>query len=155
MNLYDEFFSIIEAFEDSDIIYAVIGGFAMAFHDKPRFTEDIDMLIRTADLDKTDKILSELDFFSSTDPHRFLDTTLALYHYVKTFDDDYLIVDLLSGKESRFERMLHNSIDYEWQKGKVSVVNRDDLILLKIMRNSEQDKVDIMNLRDDDKKDEN
>jgi hypothetical protein len=41
MDLHDEFFSIIEAFEENDITYVVIGGIALAFHDKPRFTKDI------------------------------------------------------------------------------------------------------------------
>ncbi len=42
MNLYDEFFNIIHEFENHDITYAVVGGIALAFHDKPRFTRDID-----------------------------------------------------------------------------------------------------------------
>lgn len=155
MNLYNEFFSIIEKFEENIITYAVIGGFALAFHDKPRFTEDIDILIETASLEKAGEILGELGFSSSTDQQHFLDTKLTLYRYVKTSDNDYLILDLLSGKESKFEEMLHNSVHYEWEKGKVEVVNRDDLIILKKMRNSEQDKVDIMNLQDDDTKDRN
>lgn len=149
MNLYNEFFNIIQAFEENQITYAVIGGFAMAFHDKPRFTEDIDFLISNASLNKADQVVNELAFFSSTDPHHFLETTLTLYRYVKTFNDDYLILDLLSSPKKRFQEILRNSIAYEWEKGTVAVVNRENLILLKRMRNSEQDKVDIMNLKND------
>ena len=63
MNLYDEFFALVEAFEESGIAYAVIGGFAMAFHDEPRFTEDIDILIGSAELERASNILTKLDFF--------------------------------------------------------------------------------------------
>ncbi len=69
MNLYDEFFLITEAFEANEIVYAVIGGFALAFHDKPRFTDDIDILVKFESLSKTNIILNELNFFRSTDPH--------------------------------------------------------------------------------------
>lgn len=149
MNLYDEFFSIIEAFENHDITYGVIGGFAMAFHDEPRFTEDIDILVGHDDFHKAEEVLTKLNFFSSTDPHHFLDTKLSLYRYVKTFDDDYLVVDLLWAKENKFEEMLKNTIYYNWEKGKVAVINRKDLISLKRMRNSDQDKVDIKKLTED------
>jgi hypothetical protein len=42
MNLFDEFFQIVERFEKSDLQYAVVGGIAMAFHDQPRFTKEND-----------------------------------------------------------------------------------------------------------------
>src|SRR5680860_246917 len=128
INLYDEFFSLVEPFEEHNISYAVIGGFAMAFHDIPRFTEDIDILISTESLEKADDILEKLDFLRSTYPHHFTYTTLTLYRYVKTFDDDYLILDLLSGKENRFKKMLNNSVSYKWKRGKVAVVDRDCLL---------------------------
>jgi len=105
--------------------------------------------IYSTDFQDAEEVLINLDFFSSTDPHHFLDTKLTLYRYVKTFDNDHLIVDLLSAKGNVFEKMLGNPIYYDWEKGKVAVVNRKDLITLKRMRNSEQDKVDIKNLTAD------
>jgi hypothetical protein len=37
MELYDEFFQLIQALNDAGVTYAVVGGIAMAFHDEPRF----------------------------------------------------------------------------------------------------------------------
>ena len=153
MNLYDEFFSIVEAFEKNDITYAVIGGFALAFHEKPRFTEDIDALVSHNDLEKSKKLLEDLRFFRSTDPHPFLKTSLVLHQFVKTIENDYLILDLLAGKDDKFEDFLKNNINFDWEKGTVSVISREDLIRLKEMRNSDQDKVDIKQLRNDEKED--
>lgn len=34
----------------------------MAFHDEPRFTEDIDILVGHADLKHAEEILNDLDF---------------------------------------------------------------------------------------------
>jgi hypothetical protein len=42
MNLFDEFFKIVEHFVKSDLQYALVGGIAMAFHDQPRFTKKND-----------------------------------------------------------------------------------------------------------------
>jgi hypothetical protein len=49
MDLYDEFFSLIEAFDAASVPYAVCGGIAVAIHGYPRFTEDIDLLIHLSD----------------------------------------------------------------------------------------------------------
>ena len=49
MDLYDEFFSLIEAFDAAAVPYAVCGGIAVAIHGFPRFTEDIDLLIHPSD----------------------------------------------------------------------------------------------------------
>jgi len=45
MNLFEDFSSIIKQFNKNGISYALIGGIALAFHDEPRFTKDIDFLI--------------------------------------------------------------------------------------------------------------
>lgn len=45
MDLYNEFFSIIKQFKIRKLKYAIIGGIAMAFHESPRFTRDIDILV--------------------------------------------------------------------------------------------------------------
>lgn len=62
MNLYDEFFKIIEAIENKNLPYAVVGGLAMAFHDKPRFTQAIDIMILPANLDSYRALLKDLDY---------------------------------------------------------------------------------------------
>ena len=77
MNLYDEFFSIIREFENHDITYAVIGGIALAFHDRPRFTRYIDILVKISHLVKVQTLLEKLSFFKSTDPHKFLNVDNA------------------------------------------------------------------------------
>ncbi len=52
MDLYDELMALIDAFADANIDYALCGGIAVAFYGYPRFTKDIDILIRAEDLDR-------------------------------------------------------------------------------------------------------
>ena len=49
MNSFDEFRLLTSDFEKANIRYALVGGVAMAFHDEPRFTEDIDIIVFTDD----------------------------------------------------------------------------------------------------------
>lgn len=57
MDLYEEFFAIVRAFQKSGIRYCVVGGIAMAFHDQPRFTRDIDILVIRDQLDGVRQLL--------------------------------------------------------------------------------------------------
>lgn len=149
MNLYDEFFSIIEIFEQESIDYAVIGGVALAFHNQPRFTRDIDIIIRHSNLKKVETLLESRDFFKSTDPHKFLNVSLILHRFIKTRNNDHLMIDILVSKKEEFSKIFDNAIRTDWEKGKVSIANRKDLIWLKKFRNSDQDKTDIKNLSAD------
>lgn len=149
MDLYDEFFSIIRAFEDAEITYAVIGGIALAFHDKPRFTRDIDILVDKNHFEEVEKILRKLEYFSSTDPHKFLNVDLVLHRFVKTEKGDHLLVDLLIGENKRFDQVFENSVETEWEEGVVSIASKKYLIWLKKFRNSDQDKTDIKKLSND------
>src|SRR5699024_9411684 len=118
-------------------------GFALAFHHEPRYTEDIDILVNDSNLARTEKELNKLDFFKSTDPHYFLKIDWVLHRFLKTESSDYLVVDILSGSGEKIERILDNSITYAREKGEIKVINKSDLIDLKSIRNSDQDKVDI------------
>jgi len=149
MNLYDEFFTLVEHLENHNIPYAVIGGIAMAFHDLPRFTKDIDLLIPPADLDEIRALFESLGYFESSDPWTFRNTRATLYRFVKTQEQDYMVVDVLVGHEQRHRDIIEQTVVEESEAGPVPIARKDDLIWLKQLRNSDQDQVDIRRLSDD------
>lgn len=55
MNIFEEFAKLFSQFEKNKLKYALVGGVAMAFHDKPRFTKDIDILLFPEDIEKLKK----------------------------------------------------------------------------------------------------
>ena len=59
MNVFYEFHKIAKALQKAQIPYALIGGVAMAFHTRPRFTKDIDILIKKPDLVIISEIFTE------------------------------------------------------------------------------------------------
>ena len=62
MNLYDELRELVAALGQAGIDYAICGGVALAFHGHPRFTKDIDLLVREQDLDKVRKAVAACGF---------------------------------------------------------------------------------------------
>ena len=147
MNLFDEFFKIVEHFEKGDLQYAVVGGIAMAFHEQPRFTKDIDILILPEDLEKITTVFEGIGFFESSTPWTFKNTNLTLHRFMKVEGEEFLVVDILVGNEEKYRNVVKNALEEKSEKGVVKVANKNDLIWMKKMRNSDQDKVDIKGLK--------
>ncbi|MEX1233190.1 MAG: nucleotidyl transferase AbiEii/AbiGii toxin family protein [Planctomycetaceae bacterium] len=149
MNLFDEFFAITEQLETRGVPYALIGGIALAFHDVPRFTRDIDLLIRPADVDRVKHIFETLGYFESAEPWTFQKTNATLYRFMKTEQQDHLLVDVVAGHESRHHEIIDRVVVDESRSGPVRIARKEDIIWLKRFRNSDQDQVDIKRLSDD------
>ncbi len=149
MDLYDEFFSIMRGFNKRGLKYAVVGGIAMAFHENPRFTRDIDILVLPEDIEEIRKIIEDLDYFESSPPWTFENTKLTLHRFMKTMDEDHLLVDILTGNEDRYEEIIDKSVSAESHEGIIRIADKNDIIWMKKLRNSNQDKVDIRKLEND------
>ena len=62
MEIQKDFSELLALFNEHDVAYAIVGGYALAFHGAPRNTGDIDILVRP-DRDNADRVLSALDDF--------------------------------------------------------------------------------------------
>ena len=149
MNLFYEFFKIIEQFEKIGLQYAVVGGIAMAFHDQPRFTRDIDILVLPEDLEKICSVFEDIGYFESSAPWTFKNTKLTLHRFMKVEGKDFLVVDILIGNEVKHREIVKNALSEIHEKGVVKIAAKNDLIWMKKIRNSDQDKVDIKRLAND------
>ncbi len=149
MNVFDEFPKITKAIEEKDIKYALVGGVALAFHDQPRFTKDIDIILGPNDFEKITEILLNLGYDENSPPWTFRSTKITLHRFTKIQAEEYLVLDILVGHESRHKEIIDNALMAESDEGEIRVARKEDLIWLKQQRNSDQDKVDIKNLRDE------
>ncbi len=149
MNVFEEFPKIISAFEDEDLRYALVGGVAMAFHDEPRFTKDIDILLLPEDIAKLEKILSLNGYVESTTPWTFKNVDITLHRFLKIEEKEHLQLDVLTANEKRSKQIIKNALEAESEQGIVRVATKKDLIWMKKQRDSDQDKVDIKKLEDD------
>jgi len=149
MGLFREFSIIIGALNKRDLQYTVVGGIALAFHHEPRFTRNIDILAKPADLPVYEGVFSSLGYFKTGEPWTFLKTNITLHRFAKHSvedEDELLIIDLLIGHEARHEAVILNSLTDDSRAGSVRVATKDDLIWMKKIRASKQDEADIENL---------
>ena len=149
MDLYNEFFRIMGEFNSRGLKYAIVGGIAMAFHESPRFTRDIDILVLPEDIKEITEITNSLGYLESSSPWKFKDTNLILHRFVKTVAEDHLLLDILVSNEDRYKKIIENSVSTESHEGIIRIARKSDLIWMKKLRNSDQDKVDIRKLEND------
>ena len=152
MELYREFFAVIEGLNQAGLAYSVVGGIALAFHSQPRFTRDIDILGKPADLERYQEIFAELGYTELAKPWTFKKTNITLHRFGKRsleHDAELIVVDLLLGHEDRHAEIIQQSTLDESPAGKVSLATREDLIWMKRIRGSKQDAADIEKLEAD------
>lgn len=148
MNVFFEFYKIARKLEKARIPYALIGGVAMAFYTRPRFTKDIDILVKKAGLDPVSRILKQAGYRASATPWQFKNTELILHRFLKVEKQDEMILDVLVAVTPRQEAMVdHAAIAESDSLGPVRVVNKKDLVSLKKARGSKLDQADIESLK--------
>ena len=149
-DLYEEFRKLIEALDKRQVDYALCGGIAMAVYDRPRATVDIDLLIVSESLDAVMEIAKALEYSI-----RGLDMTFAKgaveIRRVSKIDKQtgrVLSLDLLL-VTPEIRPVWESRVEADWEGGILSVVSREGLISLKMMRGSPQDLADIQGLKED------
>ena len=147
LNLHDEFTAIVAVFKRRRLRFAVVGGLAMAFHDEPRFTRDIGLLLHSGDEGKLADALAVPGYFESSRPRRFQQTPIVLRRFVKVRGEDFVPVDILVGKAARIDAIVERAAPQRWLRGTVRVATKEDIIRLKRGRGSDQDKVDLKRLK--------
>jgi len=152
MELFREFFAVIEGLNQEGLAYSVVGGIALAFHSQPRFTRDIDILGKPTDLERYRSIFAKLGYAEAGKPWTFQQTNITLHRFGKRsleHDEELIVVDLLLGHEDRHAEIIKQSTLDESPAGKVSLATREDLIWMKRIRGSKQDAADIEKLEAD------
>lgn len=150
MNIFFEFHKIAMRLQERDIPYALIGGVAMAFHTRPRFTKDIDLLVTQDVLEDVAAVLTKENYSETASPWTFKDTSLTLHRYLKVEDEDEMMIDVLVAGDLAHRQMIDRAEIVESETlGQIRVVRREDLIDLKRARDSKLDQADIEELESD------
>jgi hypothetical protein len=141
MALQPDYKDILAEFAAHNVEYLVIGGYAVGFHGRPRFTKDLDLWIRPT----TENIASvkrALQAFGA--PTAVVDQLEAA-----SLDDVLWMgappvrIDILKGVPGGdFERAFQARVTSDWDGVRVFVVSRDELVALKRASGRPQDIVD-------------
>jgi hypothetical protein len=149
ISLFDEFFRIVAVLNDKQVPYAICGGMAVSLYTEPRATKDIDILLCTKDLEPLRAAITTVGYRQWAPPWTFRSSGLTLNRFLRFDGPEYLVVDVLTGPQSEYEKMVANAIVEQTPQGPVRLVAREDLITLKRARNSLLDQADIAALQND------
>lgn len=149
LDLYEEFKTLIARLAERQIDYALCGGLAMAVHGVPRATVDIDLVILAESLEPLKSLARELGYALEADPLRFAGGTIEIHRLTKLDLDseETLTLDLLLVTPT-LQGVWESRLAVEWEGGRLQVVSREGLIVLKSLRNSGQDQDDIARLKE-------
>ena len=148
MNLYEELVGLVSVLEDSDLDYALCGGVALAFHGQPRFTKDIDLLVKEEDLEEIRKAVAKCGCTGEGGrvPFRLGKPDEQIIHRVsKVSGSEILTLDLMLVSPG-LEEVWNNRGVFEWKGRQVRAVSRDGLAQMKRLAGRKQDLADIEQL---------
>ncbi len=146
---------VCKAFEEAKIPYAVVGGYAVAFHGAPRGTFDIDFAIRWSlqNLERVEEVLKSLSLvsripvdaktvFTFRDEYIHNKNLVAwnFYNPVKPNEQVDIIINYDLAKAS--------TTTFHTESGNIKVLSKEDLIVMKKAAGRPQDLEDIKALED-------
>lgn len=144
LDLNNEFTNVIQTLEQHNIEYAVCGALALAILKRPRFTRDIDILIRPKTYPDCRKALAQVGFRFASSPHRFGESVEI--HKIKKIDsetNDFLYVDLVVALSASVQNVLDQRVRGAWQDQLVWVVSEGGLLQLKRLSARQRDRRDV------------
>lgn len=143
LDLYAELRRIVEALDAAGIAYALAGGLAVSIHTTPRATEDIDILIARADLDRIVQALQPTGFRPAGRPMQVAAGRLEIQRLTKIDGADLLPLDLLIPTDPALAALLTDRASLALEGHPVWVVGLGALRTLKRLRGSALDRADL------------
>lgn len=145
LSLHQDFKDLLSAFASEQVSYLLIGGYAVSYHDRPRYTKDLDLWIDSSH-ENLRKVYRALASFGA--PSRVLrDLEQIKPDEVLWMGNPPVRVDILqtvAGVEYRAAYQRRSEV--EWHGVPVSIIGRADLIASKKAAGRPQDMLDAENL---------
>ena len=136
---YEEF---LELLNKHDVRYCVIGAFALAFHARPRYTKDIDILIDPT-TDNAKRLLIAVDEFGFGSLNLAVKDFSTLGNIIQLGYEPVRIDIITSIKGLDFDDIWKSRIHGPYGKQTINYIDRQNLIRSKKLSNRDQDKADL------------
>ena len=145
MTIHPDFRQLFQLLENHHVDYMVIGGYAVAFHGYPRFTQGIDLFFEASPANVTRLRQALVDFgFAEQDLPEEAFTSKG---NVLTFGVAPTRVDLLNEIDGvTFEEAKADTVRGAYGDVRINFIGREDLVKNKIATRRDQDKVDARHL---------
>ncbi len=146
MDFFQELKDIVSALESRKIDYALCGGVALAIHGAPRATQDIDLLVLPADVDRLREAARACGFTFESLPMDF-SSGVTVQRFTKLVEGQPFMLDALF-VTGPLETVWAGRQVAEFEGGTVRVVSREGLISLKLAAGRPQDLVDVQRIQE-------
>ncbi len=145
MNTQSDFEELLKLFEENNVEYMIVGGYAVAFHGYPRFTKDIDIFFQ-CNLENIKKLKTALCSFGF-DREALPDHFFTEEGNIIKFGIEPVRIDLLN----KIDGVLFENIESRTVRGRygeitVSFISKEDLITNKKASGRAQDIADLEKL---------
>lgn len=140
---FEDFVRLLNKFE---VEYLIVGGYAMAFHGKPRFTGDLDIWINISE-SNAEKILQVLKSFGM-ESLRFQKEDFLELGYVSQIGHPPLRIDILNNIDGlEFDEAFVNKQILVEDNLEISYIGIHDLMKNKIASGRKQDIQDVREIK--------
>ena len=146
MVLNKDFREFIQLLNDHDVLYLVVGGYAVAFHGYPRYTKDIDLWIQL-DKSNAEKILKVLQDFGFGSLELTVEDFLDPEQVIQLGYPPNRIDILTDIKGVDFTKCYSSKIEAAIEGTTVNFIDLDNLRKNKKATARHQDLADLENLR--------
>ena len=136
---YEEF---LELLNKHNVHYCVIGSYALAFHARPRYTKDIDILVE-ASTDNASRILTVLDEFGFGSLNLMIEDFSKKGNIIQLGYEPVRIDIITSIEGLDFSDIWQNRVQVPYGNQTVNIIDRLNLIKSKKISNRAQDKADL------------
>ena len=143
LDLTRELRAIVTALDAAGIAYALAGGLAVSIYAAPRATQDIDLLVAVADLDRAMAAVRALGFRVAGGPMRVAGGRMEIQRLIKIDGTDLLPLDLLLPLDAELAEILAARAEITWEGTRLWIVTLPGLRSLKRLRDSAQDRADL------------
>jgi hypothetical protein len=144
-NLPLDFVDLLAAFGRAKVRYLIIGGYAVGYHDRPRTTKDLDILLDPTPENIRRACGALLEFGAHIDVVAHLEAAIA--DEVVWMGHPPVRVDFLKDAPGiDFEEAWTRRVADTWNGAPALVISRHDLIRSKRAAGREQDLIDVRNL---------
>ena len=143
LDLYRELQRLVEALEGSGIPYALVGGLAVSIYTTPRATEDIDVMVGPADVERVVDAVAGLGFQRAGAPMRLAGGRLHIQRLNRFEGTDLLPLDVLFTADRDLRQVLDDRREITSEGRRLWVVSVEGLRVLKRLRGSVRDRADL------------
>lgn len=142
MRVEKDFKEFIELLNSNEVKYLVVGGFAFAFHAKPRFTKDIDIFVEVSE-ENSIKIINALCQFGFGEMDLEKGDFLEPEQIIQ-FGNPPMRIDILTTISGvNFETAWENKLHGKYGDVPCFFISKDDLIRNKTASARRQDLADV------------